>query len=177
MKADDSSYLIISRKIFIDTANSIFYAGKSQKLQSVTVSKWLQLALGTKPVYRLTQLTFDEYLIFIDLCNFKYELHDRGLHNMKVSHKTFMEWRSQNPTLLANIESAKIYLKIVDAENVLSEGRQLIAFCHKKYKGKFNRFDFYYWSKSNGFKFSMGLMDKDDLIKLSEIAEENKNRA
>ena len=177
MKTDDSSHVIISRKIFINTANLIFYAGKSQKLQSVTVSKWLQIALGTKSVYRLNQLTFDEYLIFIDLCNFKFDLHDRGLHNMKVSHKTFMEWRTRNPNLLTNLESAKSYLQVLNAENVLSEGRQLIAFCDKKYKGKFNRFDFYYWSKVNGFKFSMGLMDKDDLIKLSEIAEENRDRA
>ena len=176
MRLDDPLNITISRKIFTDTASLILYEGKPKKIHSVTIANWLKLALGNATLFRKNNLTFDQYIIFIDLCTLKHDLHDRGLHNQRVSHKSFLEWRLRNSTLLATVESAKAYLQMVKAEYVLTEGKQLIIFFDKKYKDKFSRYDFYNLAKANGFKFSMGVMTQEDLNKLAEIIELHKDR-
>ena len=167
----------ISRKIFLDTASLILYEEKPKKIHSVTIANWLKLALGNNTLFRKNDLTFDQYMIFIDLATFKHILHSNGMRNQRVTNKSFMAWRSQNPTLLATVESAKLYLQMVEAEYLLTEGRQLINFFDKKYPEQFSRYDFYNLAKVNGVKFSMGLMTQEDLNKLAEIIELHKNRA
>ena len=169
--------ITISRKIFTDTASLIFYEEKPKTMHSVTISSWLKLALGNDTLFRKNDLTFDQYMIFIDLCTLKHDLHDRGMRNQRVTNKSFMAWRLRNPTLLTTDESAKQYLQMVKAEYVLTEGRQLINFFDKKYPDQFSRYDFYNLAKVNGFKFSMKEMNQEDLNKLAEIIELHKDRA
>lgn len=177
MNTDNETSIIITRKIFTEIAGLIFYDDKDKKIQSATMYKWLQIALSNKEVYRLTKLTFAEFLLFCDICVFKHSLKDDDVKNYRVDNATFNQWRCDNPELTTNADIGKHYLKMVAAENVLSQGRQLIAYWNKNYPGVFARYDFYNFAKSYNLKFHMGAMDKDDLIKLNGILERNKYRA
>lgn len=177
MSTDDTSNIIITRKIFTQVAGLIFYDDKNRKIQSVTMSKWLHIALGSKNVFRKNQLTFADFLLFCDVCVFKHSLLDNDVNNHRVNNETFKKWRNDNRELVTNEMIGKEYLKMVKAENVLSQGRQLIAYWDKKHPGIFARHDFYNLAKSHNLKFSMGEMVKEDLMKLSEIFERNKYRS
>ena len=176
MNTDNETSIIIIRKIFTEVAGLIFYDDKDRKIQSATMCKWLHIALNKK-VYRLTKLTFAEFLLFCDICVFKHSLKDDDVKNYRVDNATFNQWRNDNPELTTNANIGKHYLRMVEAENVLSQGRQLIAYWNTKYPGLFARYDFYNFAKSYNLKFRMGEMNKDDLIKLNGILERNKYRA